>query len=163
MAIHRFREGSIYTTGVAFKTKIFFYRMWYGIPCLQNYYSILNPISLPFHNIILIRRALKLYPSTQTPNHQVWILFWINGHFTCEQTSLSAVPRLPSEGFSWNCIPGRHRESFGDFVGLVAIGPKWKALYLGVQSTFSENSKTIPAVDAEYSRECSLFRSKNIT
>ena len=37
--------------------------MCYGISHIQNYYSIPNPISPP---------------STQTPNHMVWILFWIN-------------------------------------------------------------------------------------
>ena len=32
---------------------------------IQNYYSIPHPISPPFHNIISIRKALKLCPSTQ--------------------------------------------------------------------------------------------------
>jgi len=32
----------------------------------------------PFHDIISIQKAMKMYPSPQTPNHLVWILFPIN-------------------------------------------------------------------------------------
>ena len=50
--------------------------MWCGISHFRNYYSIPNPI--PLHDIISIQKASKLCTSTQTPNHLVWLLFWIN-------------------------------------------------------------------------------------
>jgi len=80
MATHVVRKGSIYRTGVVLKTKtkLYFYRMWCGISYIQNYYSVPNPIPLPFHYIIWIWKALKLCTFTQTPNHLVWIIFWIN-------------------------------------------------------------------------------------
>jgi len=49
-----------------------------GISYLENYYHIPNLIPLQFHDIISIRKALKLCTSTHTPNHLVLILFWIN-------------------------------------------------------------------------------------
>jgi len=41
-------------------------------PLIHNY-----PIPLPFHDIISIRKAIKFSTSTYTPNHPIWILFWI--------------------------------------------------------------------------------------
>jgi hypothetical protein len=78
MATHVVRKDSIHRTGVVLNTttKLYFYRMWYRISYFQNYYSLPNPI--PLHDIISIRKALKLCTSTQTPNHLVWILFWTN-------------------------------------------------------------------------------------
>ena len=80
MATHVVTRGSLCRHGVVLKNKtnLYFYRMWYGISYFQNYYSIPNSIPPPFHDIILIRKALKLCPSTQLPNHLEWILVWIN-------------------------------------------------------------------------------------
>jgi hypothetical protein len=80
MATHVVRKGSLYRTGVVLKTKtkLYFYRMWCGISYFQMYYSIPNPIPLPFHDIIWIWKAVKLCTSIQTPNLLVWIIFWIN-------------------------------------------------------------------------------------
>jgi len=75
MATHVVRKDSIYRTGVVLKTKtkLYFYRMWCGISYFQNYYSI--PNAIPLHDVISIRKALKLCTSTQTHTHLVWILF----------------------------------------------------------------------------------------
>jgi hypothetical protein len=52
--------------------------VWHGISYFPNYYSISNSIPSPFYDNISIWKAMKLCLSTQTLNHLVWILFWIN-------------------------------------------------------------------------------------
>jgi hypothetical protein len=66
---HVVRKCSMYRTEVVLKTKsyLYYYRMRFGISYFQNYNAIPNPTHPSIHDIISIRKPLKLCASTQTP------------------------------------------------------------------------------------------------
>jgi hypothetical protein len=51
---------------------------YFNDSCTGFMFEVWNWSEPPFHGLILIQKALKLCPSTQTPNNLVWILFWRN-------------------------------------------------------------------------------------
>jgi hypothetical protein len=108
MATQVVRKGSIYRTGVVLKTKtqLYFYRMWCGISYFQNYYSIPNPIPLLFHDIISIRKALKLYADMSiSSNHTKTFVQCCHGKHTVasSQTLLSNHVSRPHLKYDGTC------------------------------------------------------------